>query len=271
MKDLSKVLFITDMDGTLLPSNKRLNEKDISAIEKFRGMGGHFSVATGRSLQSARQYFGGLKICEPVILCNGGGIYDCAEKKYKWQNFVDISAYDVVRRVLDAFPEVGCEVNLSEDILVPRLTEQEDYHLKISYDGKYTPADINELPCGGWCKVLFAAPEEIIPDIAEFIAKIGNDTVEYVRSSRIFYEILPKNCTKGSALNVLRDIYGLDGWTVAACGDFDNDLEMIKNADMGVAPANAADCVKAAAHYVSAADCNNGAVAEALEYVINTL
>lgn len=271
MKDLSKVLFITDMDGTLLPNNKQLNEKDISIIEKFRSMGGHFSVATGRSLQSARQYFGGLNICEPVILCNGGGIYDCTEKKYKWQNFVDISAYDVVRKVLDAFPGAGCEINLSEDILVPRLTEQEEYHLKISYDGKYTPAEIIELPSDGWCKVLFAAPEEIIPDIAEFIAKIGNDSVEYVRSSSIFYEILPKNCTKGYALNILRDIYMLDDWTVAACGDFNNDLEMIKNADLGFAPANAMDCVKEAADHITVADCNNGAVAEALDYVISTL
>lgn len=271
MKDLRKVLFITDMDGTLLPNNKRLNVKDVLAIDKFRSRGGHFSLATGRSLQSARQYFDGLKICDPVILCNGGSIYDCADKKYKWQNFVDISAYDVVRRVLDAFPEAGCEVNLSEDILVPRLTEQEEYHLKISYDGKFTPADINELPSDGWCKVLFAAPEEIIPDIAEFIDKIENNSVEYVRSSKIFYEILPKNCTKGYALNVLRDIYKLDGWVVAACGDFNNDLEMIKNADIGFAPANAMDCIKSAADRITEADCNNGAVAEALEYVMNTL
>ena len=36
MKDLSNVIFITDMDGTLLPANKRLNPKDLDAIYDFR-------------------------------------------------------------------------------------------------------------------------------------------------------------------------------------------------------------------------------------------
>ena len=62
MIDLAKTLFITDMDGTLLPADKKLNPADIAAIEEFRCKGGHFSVATGRSLQSASQYFNELKL-----------------------------------------------------------------------------------------------------------------------------------------------------------------------------------------------------------------
>ena len=37
MKDLSKVLIITDMDGTLLPSDKKLNKKDLAAIAMSYG------------------------------------------------------------------------------------------------------------------------------------------------------------------------------------------------------------------------------------------
>lgn len=36
MSDLSNVLLITDLDGTLLPDNKILSQKDKEAIKRFR-------------------------------------------------------------------------------------------------------------------------------------------------------------------------------------------------------------------------------------------
>ena len=46
MSDLSNVLLITDLDGTLLPDNKILSQKDKEAIKRFRADGGKFTVAT---------------------------------------------------------------------------------------------------------------------------------------------------------------------------------------------------------------------------------
>ena len=271
MKDLSRTLFITDMDGTLLMPDKTINPTDMAAMERFRSMGGHFSVATGRSLQSARQYFEALKLDEPIIVCNGGGIYDCGKGEYVWQQFVDRSAYDVIKKVYDKFPDVGMEVNFSDRIVALRLTEEEKYHIKISYGTDFEMGSIDDLELDGWCKILFAANEQRIPELAEFIRDIGNGSVDYVRSSRIFYEMLPKNCVKGKTLTVLKDICLDENWTVVSCGDYDNDLEMIKVADYGFAPSNALDCVKEAAYYVTKADCGSGAVAEAINYLIDIL
>lgn len=271
MKDLSRVLFITDMDGTLLPADKRLNKADLAAIRRFRELGGHFSVATGRSLQSAAQYFEALELDEPVILCNGGGIYDCARKRFMWQKFVDASAYDTVMAVFESFPSVAGEITMSDAILVPRLNAMEEYHIRISYGGEYTFMPLEDIPREGWCKMLFAAEKEDLPALREYIAENGNGKVDFVQSSPIFYEILPKGCLKGDALRKLTEIYRMDGWITAACGDYDNDLKMLEYADYGFAPSNAQECVKKAACYVTAADCNGGAVAEALEYIINTL
>ena len=271
MIDLAKTLFITDMDGTLLPADKKLNPADIAAIEEFRCNGGHFSVATGRSLQSASQYFNELKLDEPIILCNGGGVYDCREKRFVWQKFVDTSAYETVKKAFEHFPNAGGEINYSDGIKVPHMSEKEKYHLRISYGDDYCEVPYDELSPDGWCKMLFAAEEDEIPLIAEYLRKLGNDKIEYVQSSKIFYEILPKGCTKGYALGVLKDKYSLDDWTLIACGDFDNDLEMIKKADIGFAPANAQECIKSTADHVTEADCSNGAIAEVLNYVMNVL
>ena len=61
MSDLSNVLLITDLDGTLLPDNKILSQKDKEAIKRFRADGGKFTVATGRTIQSAMKYLRSLK------------------------------------------------------------------------------------------------------------------------------------------------------------------------------------------------------------------
>jgi Cof subfamily protein (haloacid dehalogenase superfamily) len=270
MKDLSNVMFITDMDGTLLPANKRLNQKDLDAIYAFRRFGGHFSVATGRSLQSARKFFEPLGLDEPVIVCNGGGIYDCDEKKFAWRSYVDTSAYDTVKDILDKFPEAGCEISFEHEIVVVRMSIQEEYHLDISYDkSEFRQDKYENISPEGWCKVLFASSPEKIEEIIKYTEDNPNENVTFVRSSKFFFEILPKDCSKGKALEKLREIYYRKGFIVAASGDFDNDLDMIKLADIGIAPANAQECVKKAACFETKADCDNGAVAEALYYVMS--
>ncbi|MCD7731090.1 MAG: Cof-type HAD-IIB family hydrolase [Oscillospiraceae bacterium] len=272
MKNLSNVMFITDLDGTLLPSNKKINPTDLDAIDTFRQFGGHFSVATGRSIQSAQRYFKPLKLDEPAIVCNGGGIYDCSNECFVWQEFVDGSACELVESIFENFPEIGGEISFSNEIVVPRLTIQEEYHLDISYKKtEYRIDKYENIPKDGWCKVLFAAMPDEIDRLIEYVGKNGSGKVTFVRSSKYFYEILPCGCSKGAALERLVDLYKRRGWIIAACGDFDNDLEMINFANIGIAPSNAQNCIKNAASFVTDADCESGAVADALNYVMNAV
>lgn len=60
---------------------------------------------------------------------------------------------------------------------------------------------------------------------------------------------------------------GWENYTVAAAGDYDNDLEMLEFADIAVAPRNARDIVKKVADIVTNADCCGGAIAEAIKYL----
>ena len=77
----------------------------------------------------------------------------------------------------------------------------------------------------------------------------------------------PKGCTKGSALKKLWELEKWDTFTVAAAGDYNNDLEMLEFADIAIAPQNAQDIVKNSADYVTKATCEEGAIAEAIEYL----
>ena len=80
-EDISKLLLISDLDGTLLPSNKVLSKVDLDAIKEFRSLGGKFTIATGRTLQSVQCYFDELQLDMPFILYNGAIVYDLKKEK----------------------------------------------------------------------------------------------------------------------------------------------------------------------------------------------
>lgn len=65
---MKSIWLFSDLDGTLLPFDKTLLPATIESVLKFRDMGGSFTLATGRSLQSARKYWEELQCQYPVIL-----------------------------------------------------------------------------------------------------------------------------------------------------------------------------------------------------------
>ena len=104
MENLSRVMLITDMDGTLLTDDKKINPIDLKAIEQFKLLGGIFTVATGRNYQSASRYFKELSIEYPVILYNGGMIFDVIHNNPVYIDELHSCAVDVCKKYLKTFP-----------------------------------------------------------------------------------------------------------------------------------------------------------------------
>lgn len=270
-KDISKIIFLSDMDGTLLSEDKTLPERNRAAIEGLREKGGMFAVATGRVLQASKQYFKTLGLDCPVILCNGGMIYDCSREEIMWSlELPEMQARKMVIQLLEKFPEASAEINTNDGIYDVNINDIERYHWKIAGITAQICDSIDDVPKGGWSKVLFAMPEEIIGAFAEYAASLdGAGSVEFVTSSPIFHEMLPYNCSKGSAMSELLRIYGGEKCITVAMGDYYNDIAMLRNADFAVCPSNAIDEVKAVCDMVCKSDCSGGAVAEAIEYILS--
>lgn len=266
MSDFSNKVLITDLDGTLLPISKILSEKDLNAIERFRRGGGIFTVATGRIFQAAEQYFDTLKPDAPVILNNGGLIYDTQRREKVYECCLDPASFDYTTALMERFPEMGVEINLPDGIYVVNMTEWEQLHLSMTHL-KYTKKDIGEIPKTGWCKVLYSLGGGKVRELSEYAESMGWDKTSFVISGDFLFECLPKDCTKGSALKKLWEIEKWNTFIVAAAGDYDNDIEMLEFADIGIAPQNAQDIVKRSADYVTKATCEEGAIAEAIDYL----
>ena len=267
-EDITKVLLITDMDGTFLPSSKIPGQKTLDAVNRFQRAGGRFSIATGRSLQASQQYFDSISVNCPIIMCNGGMIYDINSKKQLYDVYVPRETKDVVRQILADNDYVGCEVLRLDNVYVPQLTPLEQRHLEICKVSDPVLCGIDSIP-DDWYKVLFAVEPERMDELISYVSEQGFEGVDFVRSANEYYEILPQNISKGYALKMMREVCGMQDLTFVSVGDYNNDIEMIIEADVGICPSNATDEVKKAADVVLERSCEQDAVAAVVEMIFD--
>lgn len=265
--DITKVIIFSDMDGTLLTHDKKINEKDLNAIRKFRSLGGKFTFATGRTLQSFEQYREKLGTDFPLIMYNGAMIHDYGSGENLCMRPLPDNAKQMALDIMSLMPECGGEVLTSRNTYVFSNTKYQQIHTRLC---AITPVyeNLADIPDGEWLKVLFSLAPDRVPVLEEIIDGLNLSGVEFVRSAEILLEMLPKGISKGTALEDYRKLDGMADYTFVAIGDFDNDIEMITSADIGVCPANAEESVKNISDIVLSRDCNSGAVAELIEYMI---
>jgi Cof subfamily protein (haloacid dehalogenase superfamily) len=264
-KSLSHILLITDMDDTLLSSDKTISQENLNAIYQFRKLGGLFTVATGRSIPSYLPYLEQLQISIPVVLNNGAVLYHPQTGKIIWNSILPKEAKQYVSQTVAKFPSVGAEVLLGEDIYIIHSNEQVQEHMQREHLTHLdVPAD--QIP-DDWFKVLYAMEPEELPIFYDYVIKENHSGVCYVTSSSRYCEMLPDGVSKGKALQVLIQLYGLQQHKVYAVGDYYNDLSLIKNADVGAAVENAPEDVKNCADLVLPTNDEN-AIAKLIYYIM---
>lgn len=79
---MEKTLYVTDLDGTLLNKNDRINPKSIKIINDLVEKGMLFTYATARSLVSASVVTEGLSTNIPVIAYNGHLFFIQSQQKF---------------------------------------------------------------------------------------------------------------------------------------------------------------------------------------------
>lgn len=273
--DFGNVIFMTDLDGTLLTDDKRILYKDMAAIERFRRGGGMFTAATGRGYAMARRVAVEQleldKYDMPAVLFNGAVVYDFNKDKFLWRCEVGGFAREYIREIVDRFCKthdiglLGLEVLCEHEVYVPLVNDTERMHLDMeSVSPKFVQSD--EIPEGGWLKFLFSGEPDVLDEV-ERIARRGDfPDVQWVRSQPIFFEGLPKGVDKSRGFAELIKLLGEEKRFSVAAGDYLNDEAMIVKADLGAAVGNAHPEVRAAADIV-VCDNNSGAISEIIDYI----
>lgn len=258
------ILIISDMDRTLVTEDFDIPERNVKAIERFIEKGGHFALATGRSAQSAGRYLGTVKVNSPCILSNGATIYDFDKSEILWNAKLADSAESLVKKILERFPGVGTEIYMNERIYIVSSNKWTDRH-KVNEKIHFEEKNIEDMP-SGWQKVLFAWENSKLREIEDFVRSLNYTDCDFVFSNTMYFEMLPKNVSKGTAMTHLASLMNIDKNKTVGIGDFYNDLTLIKMSGFGATVEGAPDDIKEAADFV-AGSCREGAVADVIEYL----
>ena len=268
-------LLACDIDGTLVDDGY-INPRNIEKIEYFVREGGKFCLCTGRSLAAITLILQKVGRVSCSVVVNGSMIYDHNENKVLFEAFLPQKDRAVAEKVYNEVPDVGMEIHSGDKVFTIRRTAETDDHQR--YEG--LPTEIVDFKTAygyNWNKAIFL-PNSDEENMAVKAVTENTDTDSvFVDTSatlygkvRKYYEQMPKGMSKFTSLKKLCEILGIENGKLFAIGDYYNDLEMIKNADISAATEESPDDIKQYADFITG-KCRDGAVADFIDYLIKAV
>ncbi len=263
MKKFEGILICTDLDGTLMKNDKTISEKTIQAIEYFKANGGFFTFITGRMHMIVSDILEKVKPNAPIG-CNNGSVYDYIERRYIWKEDLSCEVIELADYVDISIPAIGIQFNTENKIYFNKDNSSMELYRKVT-GLPYATCDYHNLK-ESIMKVLFSdADMGNMAKLSEILAKHPlAEKFDFVRSESFLYEVLPKGINKATALTKIVEHLNLDMNKTISVGDYDNDIEMIKAAKIGIAVSNAQKSVKEAADCITVSN-EEDAIAQIIE------
>ena len=237
-------LICSDIDGTFT-GNEGVSEANTQAVKYFTQNGGKFTFTTGRMATHLIDYGFSDIINAPACICNGAVIYDYESKRVLSETYMDFT----VKEFLD-------EVN---EKLLPSGSADIYYTHDASGIVRYIPGDrLDEdklyiKPLKVVCRFETVRDADEFKSYAQGCSMFKNSYISKSWSYGVEFNL--STATKGHALDFIKKYLG-NIHTAIGIGDYENDVPLLKHADIGVAVGNALDEVKQAADMVIKS--NNG-------------
>lgn len=271
---MEKILYVTDLDGTLLNKNDRINPKSIEIINSLVEKGMAFTYATARSLVSASVVTQGLSTNIPVIAYNGAFIFQPATGEILSREHFSREemtyASDLIR-TYEISPLVYAFIDGVEKVSWNPARENDGVQRYLSLrkgDRRLRPVENNAQLYEGeiFYFTCIGTKEELMP-LYEAISKNKQyrcTIQQELYRPEYFCEIMPAGATKANAIRKLKEMRGCD--KVISFGDAINDLPMFEISDACYAVENAVEELKAAADGVIDSNENDGVAKWLLEH-----
>lgn len=271
MKFFEGCLLACDIDGTLL-SDGKIPQENIEKIKFFTENGGIFALATGRSVGAVSFVTDRIKCIGPSVVSNGGMIFDFATDSIIYEAKLNKDDYAVMYKIKEKFPDIGVEVHYGKNVGVYNKTSETDDHER--YESlPSTLLEKQKTEKLAFNKILYALNKS--ED-----AKILKDTIKDIKTSSIFLdtsaflygrkryylEQMPNGVSKSAGVKKLAEYLNIKKGNLFAIGDYYNDLEMLKIADVSAAPAESPKEIKDTVTCVTGS-VENGAVADFIGYL----
>ena len=231
------VLLVTDWDGTFF--QEKIFEENIKALRYFEENGGAFSVCSGRYSDFLKGFKEDVPFNTYTICYNGAYIVDLNNNDVLFRGFCDSHLFDILDTIVSKKIEYET-INVYDDSCSEPTAYTYDEYLKLR----------DELKKRNIYKVLLRA-ESVTKGTKGALEANKLELYDYiaVRSWGLSLEFMKKENAKGAAVRRLADKLGSK--LIVAVGDYENDIDMLKAADVAYAVENAIDEVKRIADRVT--------------------
>lgn len=259
-------LVVSDVDGTMVTSDKRLTDKARAAVQKLHDNGIGFTITSSRPPIGMRFLIAPLGITLPIGPFNGSSTVD-GELKPLEQHLIPEAA---TKRAIAVLEEYGVDI---------WLFTNDEWVIKRD-DGKYVPHERDTIKhdavtvddfapyVAKVCKIVGASADFPLLERCEKAMQdaLGDQAVA-VRSQNYYLDVTPPGQNKGTFVQAMAKRLNISTDAIATIGDMRNDLPMFKVSGMSVAMGNASDDVKKQATDVTTSNEDEG-FAGAVEIIL---
>lgn len=230
------IALFTDLDGTLFNSDRMVSVENQSAIERFINAGGQFGISKGRAAENARVMIPDVMINSWSVVLNGAQAYHYGKQTSTAQYCLPKEPMErLIRWVLENLPEVNIQLCTDNGLLFLSRLEYGDEDF-ITTHQPMREMSVDDALRYTWLKVLFCAPRKVLVELHRYAEETGATAImDSVYTNEVYLEFLPVGANKGSCLNELRNLPEMQGKTFIAIGDYTNDLELLREADVAIA------------------------------------
>jgi Cof subfamily protein (haloacid dehalogenase superfamily) len=245
MGKFDHILLCSDWDGTITHQGS-IVQKNIEAIRYFQENGGLFTICSGRYHNYLKQFESLIKPNTYTVCLNGALILNTDSGEILHRGFTDEHLFSVIDRLLA----------LEIPYQTVTLYGEENF---TEYTAQAYHAKKEALRCARYYKALLKTdtPEHGARG-AQLAREIDLMQYDAIRSWNVSLEIIHRSNSKGMAVKRLQEKTGAR--LLVTVGDFENDISMLRAADIGFAVDNATDYVRSFADRVTV-PASEGAIA----------
>lgn len=255
-------LIAIDIDGTLLHSDNTLSPANRAAVYQAQSHGIVVILATGKPPWAMAWIAERLALTGPQVTANGAGLWTPGQgtellSRLDWEDVHDalvFAAQNHLPRALSGSHGVFCQPDWGIQGVQEALREVGEEPPSVVPDAGIAEPD-------PWKVITIARRGRALPT-APALA-----TGHWVRTGSAFFEAIPSGTSKATGVQEVCRRLGIAREAVAALGDSENDLPLLRWAGVGIAMAQAPDEVLQAATRLTASN-NEDGVAQAIQQLL---
>lgn len=261
-------LVVSDVDGTLVTTDKALTPRAVAAVAGLHARGIHFSICSSRPPFGQRMLIEPLQLVLPFGGYNGGSIVNPDLSPVEQKLLSAEAARDTIA-MLEEHGIVSIWVFTGGEWLIRDRagdyvdleihTIQTPPSLVASFEGKLAAVS----------KIVGASKDH---DRVATAVAVGQTALQgratVLRSQAYYCDVTPPGIDKGRLVDLLAERLGAPRQEILVLGDMGNDIEMFARAGFTIAMGNATPEIKARADAVTLGNDEDGFAVAIERYVL---